>query len=473
MRKLTKSLLCLLLICALLPMAALAAGDAASSPRLRQVMTGMGTLNGVNKTRYLLAQERRGSLWGVYTTDGEQVMPYLYDSLAYIAYDCFSASTFAKAPKKPTLDFINSHALVARDGTLLTDFIYGTIKVYNHYWAAGWIVEEADGEDYDYKYDNTHFYKIVRCDIIYLGGQAVPGGDKAEDAYWFASLTRDQFKAAQGHDHYLSIQDRQDKVTVYDRAFHALDLTPAKVSANVFTVKNYAVRTPEGDILLDGVTTVWEANTAEGLRLICSWVDYTGNVLNSVYTLEGQRLMSPTALGIVSVAVGYAVVKDGEKVGLYSLAEDRLIVPCIYDQMVPNSTGLDAYVAHGYACGVREDTRYYIEIATGQERLLYVYDKDLLQVAGGLVYYTDEKEQVNLYAAAGASNLLPPKYKLTAIRGDGYLIPYKDEVRYGLKDWDGETILWNYSKQIHVTDDNRIILQSTTDGYQLYQLIEE
>ena len=128
MRKLTKSLLCLLLICALLPMAALAAGDAASSPRLRQVMTGMGTLNGVNKTRYLLAQERRGSLWGVYTTDGEQVMPYLYDSLAYIAYDCFSASTFAKVPKKPTLDFINSHALVARDGTLLTDFIYGTIK---------------------------------------------------------------------------------------------------------------------------------------------------------------------------------------------------------------------------------------------------------------------------------------------------------------------------------------------------------
>ena len=61
MKKLLKSLLCALLICALLPVSALAAGDAASSPRLRQVMTGMGTLKSVNKTRYLLAQEPKGS----------------------------------------------------------------------------------------------------------------------------------------------------------------------------------------------------------------------------------------------------------------------------------------------------------------------------------------------------------------------------------------------------------------------------
>ncbi|MBQ7519901.1 MAG: hypothetical protein IJU12_06260 [Clostridia bacterium] len=473
MKKLLKSLLCALLICALLPVSALAAGDAASSPRLRQVMTGMGTLKSVNKTRYLLAQEPKGSLWGVYTTDGTQVMDYLYDSLAYIAYDCFSASSYSKAPKGLPLDYINSHALVTRDGTLLSDFIYGAIKVYNHYWAAGWIVEEADKEDYDYKYDSSHFYKIVRCDILYLGGQAVPGGDRNETAFWYASLDRAQFKTAQGHDHYLSIQDRAGKVTVYDRNFQPLALEPAQVSTAVFTVKNYAVRTPEGSVLLDGFTTVKEANTAEGLRLICTWEDFSGNILNSVFTLAGEMLMSPTPLTISSVAVGYAVVKDGEKAGLYSMAEDRLIVPCRYDEIIPNNTGLDAYVAHGYACGLLEDARYFIDIADGQEKLLYVYDKDLLKVAGGLVYYTDENKQVNLCAANGAISQLPPKYTVTAIRGDGYLIPCKDELHYAVIDWDGERIVYNYSNEIRLTDDNKIILNSTTGGYQLYELIEE
>lgn len=473
MKNLIKSSLCLLLICALLPLSALAVGDAASCPRLRQVLNGMGTLTGVSKTRYLLAQKKGGGLWGVYTTDGQQVMDYEYDSLAYIAYDCFSASIYPEAPKSITLDYINSHALVTRDGTLLSDFIYGAIKVYNHYWAAGWIVEEADAADYDYKYDKTHFYKIVRCDILYLGGQAVPGGNKEEMAYWYASLDRSQFRSAQGHDHYLSIMDRAGKVTVYDRTFKPLPLEPAKVSTAIFTVKNYALRTPEGDVLLDGFTKVREANTAEGLRLIGSWTDYSGQTLSSVFTPEGDMLMSPTPLTICSVAAGYAVVKDGEKLGLYSMAEDRLIVPCKYDIIVPNSTGLDPYVAHGYACGEREENRYYVDIATGEETVMYVYDPDLLKVAGGLIYYTDDNKQVNLFAANKSATLLPRKNTLAAIRGDGYLIPYKDELHYGIVDWDGEKLIYNYSNQIRITDDNHLILNSTTNGYQLYELIEE
>lgn len=471
MKKLLRSFICLLLICAMLPSVALGVGAADLNPRLRQVMTGMGKLVAVNKTKYLIAQNPKTMLWGVFTTDAEPVMDYLYDSLQYVDYDCFRASYYDKVPANIPLDYINSFALVNSGGTQLTDYIYGFFKVYNHHWAAGWILENATKEDYDYKYNSKHYYRIARCDVYYLDTAAIPGQTVEAPTLYYASFTRDQFKNAQAHERYLSIMDRQDNVIVIDGNFKLVNVDAPTLASPMFTVKNYAVCRPDGSIVMDGFTKVTEANTARGMLLIASWVDYSGVKYSSVFDLEGNMLMPPTTLSIKSVAVDYVVLAEEKKLGLYSLSEQRQIIPCAYDSIIANSTGLDAYVAHGYVCAERDGARYYIDVATGQETMMYVYDKTLMKVVGSMFYYTDENKQVNFCAADGSSFALPRAAGVSGFRGDGYLITYGLESRYRVDDWTGTSVVFNYSRPITITDDNKLIFNSTTDGYQLYELV--
>ena len=215
-RRLIKALLAALLLVGMAAPCALAAQDPLPT---RVVLSDMGQLVGIEKTHYLLAQQPGGTLWGVYDTSGQQLMPYSRANLTYLGYNCFSTSE----KKAGDPEAVNTSALLTLDGSLISYAQYGALRVYNHYWAAGWVLEPGTEEDYDYKDVGENPFKIVTCDIFHLGDWALPGTQKAVRPRLCATLTRDEFYAAQAHDKYLAIMDRQKKVTYYDGDFQPIE----------------------------------------------------------------------------------------------------------------------------------------------------------------------------------------------------------------------------------------------------------
>ncbi len=477
---LNKALVLWLLLCLLCPAALAEEAAAATEPvQLRELASGLGKLNPINKTAYLLAQEPNGENWGMISTSGKQLIPYHYGSLSYISYDCFLGGLFAPLkstknhPAEPTLEYINSKALVAWDGTLVTEHLYGDIKVYNHYWAACWILEEGTEEDNDYKYDKTHFYKIKRCDIYWLGDYCQPGSSKTEKPAWRASLNRSQFKNAQAHDRYLSVQDREDQVTMYNFAFQPVS-TPGKIGTAAYRVRNYAVVTPEGSMLMDGYTAVSEANTSQGMLLVATRTDYSGVKWNYLYTLTGNLLLGPTEYAIKSPTQKYALLSKDNLVGLYSLEEARFLVPCEFDKIISNGFGMDDYVMNGFVVVEKDGVRSYYDIAAGAVTETLNSELEKYTAMGSAYSYLDDGERYVLVTADSYTKRLTREQSFTAVRGDGYMIPYKQGKYYGLMNWHGAEILPpQYKNKIVITDDNHVIIHSPKRGYCLYELVAE
>ena len=421
-------------------------------------------------------QDTDSGLWGVYNTSGEQLMPYQYADLSYVAYDCFLTGAVEplKSIKKSTVlsdEYINSHGFALLDGTLIIDNRYGTVKVYNRYWASCWVVDPASEDDYDYKFDANHFFKIRYADIVYLGDWNEPGSARTDRPYYCGRFTREQFKSAQAHGQYLSVSDREGKVTVYDRKFNVLDIRPEKVGSSIYKVKKGSVCDPEGNVIMEGVSSVKEAATADGLQLICTIKDSEGNKRYGIYRLDGTEVLAPQKLEIVSATAHYAVVKKNEKQGLYSLDEKRLIVPCLYDKMVANNTGMDNYLRNGFVIVEYGGLQFFYNTAPDADNSNLVRletEKRSYKLLGSSYSYREEARTV-VVNADGQRYVI--RHKMTSgFRGDGYLIPYKLDAHFGVMTWHTKDVLTEYANAINLTDDNCIICNSTRHGYQLYAL---
>ena len=465
----------LLLVLTLAPM--LFPAHAEGEVTVRELLTEMGELVPVQNTPYLLAKERKGTKWGVYNTDGEELIPYSYVSLSYLSCNCFDASnTVPKNLNAVGLWEINSHAIVTADGTQVSDFLYGIVQAFTPYWACGWVLEESGAEDYDCVMNGSFYYRIRRCDLFYLGDHALLGKKGTEALTPCLSLTRDDFMDAAGHGKYLYVQDRQDQIKVYDSQFQQINIEVKKLTEPMYVIKNWAVM-PRGinEILIDGFSAVQEVSTDAGLLLKVTRLDSFGKKWYSVFTLEGEQLMPLIEEEIVTVTPIYAVLSVNKKQGLYSIWENRLLIPCEFDKVIANNTTLDPYVLHGYCCVENNKTRYYLQISDGTIFEAANLNKKWSKIGAAYVFKDGSNSRYTVLAPDQVERYVnDAKIEKSQKRGSGYLFSFASEFyKNMLVTWYGEIVLKHYVNPFTITDDDKVIVESLNNGYKLLEIVTE
>ena len=465
-------LLCLAVLCALLMSMSAAPAQAAESLNLTRLLTGIGQLTPVNGTRFLLAKEMGGENWGLYNTSGVQLIPYAYKDFSYLSYNCFQAGEYAK-PKLaaedpyPALEQINCHALVTPGGTAVSEFIYGTVNVYNPFWASGWVLEEADGADYDYKLDNAHFYRIARCDLFFLG-------DGLQEAKQILSLTREQFRDAAGHGHYLSVQDRGGAVSVWDANGEKLPLAPGSLKDSVYAIKNWMLYDcAQNKMISDGYAAVKEVYYEDGMLLVASRTDFSGKQWNAVFNEYGEEIM-PLQNAKADVIGNYVLLTHNEtgKKGLYSLSWRSMLLYCAYDEIFQNNKAIDPFISFGYAGVVLDGVRATIDMNTGFVTPVKKLETEVTFL-GSVCYYTVEKKALStytyLYAPDGTEKRVTGEAK--AGRGSGLVTAGEFLEGKDVFTCYGQRLLKQFTaKAIIITDDDKVILNTRNNGFELYSL---
>ena len=431
-----------------------------SAYTLEKVAGGFSSAVAIPKTHYVLVQ--KSSSWGVINTDGKMQCPTQFAYLSYLSYDCLETAKKYLKTKEELLAARegNQLGLVTVQGKTVSDCAYGYFQIYNAYWATAWVLEAGTEEDFDYKADNTHFYRIARCDLFSLGIKEEKG------PVLVASFTRDEFLRAAGHDRYVSVQDRQEKVTIYDTDGNAYASDANNASVSVFKIKYLAiVNGITGELIASPYVNVREAQTENGMLLIAAKSDFSGNAISSILDLDGQVLMPDTYASVSSVTEDYALLQENGLFGLYSLAEQRLLVPCEYDSIIKNGVSVDPYVSKGFIGAMKDGEVHILSAKTGETVRTFVIKENWRM--SGLLYYRQTKSQVHYYSPDGHHE--DPVGSMSTPRGSGYLVALKIEGRYCVYNWYGEKLIKAAGTPFAITDDDSVIGREDS-SYVIYKL---
>ena len=130
--------------------------------RFEKVFEYMPAIKPVVESNYVIVQSYEDGNFGVFTTAGEEVIPYRYASLTSLGNNFLYASLKS--------DDLNRHALVYIDGRQLSEYSYGSFKVYDSHWALGYILSQATKESYDLKIKKK-YYRVEQTDVFYVSGE--------------------------------------------------------------------------------------------------------------------------------------------------------------------------------------------------------------------------------------------------------------------------------------------------------------
>lgn len=463
--------ICLLMMCAMLT------GffqSAAADIKAERLLKRMGNLTPIPNTNLLIAQESKKNKWGLYDTDANVIIPLEHENIGYVAYRFLSVSSIPEEKIDPkariTLDKINCHALMTFDGSVLTDYTYGLFKAYSPHWAAGWVLKNGAADDYDYTPDKSHYMRIARVDIFYCEDDAV---------CLAASLSREQFKNAAAHGEYLSVQDREDKITVFDKNAETVDIGAKNLKSSVYGIKNWMiVNLATGEMAMDGCSAVSEIQTEEELLLLATRIDFQGRKQNCLITTKGETVIPMSNAAISSVSRDYAILtsnEDGKK-GLYSIAENRMILPCEYDDIFENKNSIDRFNCHGYICVMKDGQYGCYEVET--QTLLPGAALELeagtkLERYGATSFVTTKASKTTTTKLIAPDGRIKSLYcSLSKSRGSGYLMIAKFGGGNTVVNWYGNNYLLQYYSNIILTDDDRFILKTKNSGYELYRIPE-
>lgn len=467
--------------------------------KVKRILSGVSNLTPIPETSLLVAQESDSLLWGVYDTDGKNVIPLTYVDMSYLAYDFLTIGSLPRktyeATDKIPLDEINCHALLTLDGAVLTDDGYGAFKAFSPNWFAGFVLEEGTSADNDYKLDKTHFYRIVRCDIYYYDGtiptaaveepaapaedaDSEPGEEAAVNQYLqpVLSFSRAEYKDAAAHSDYLSIQDRNNAVTVYDSNGKAANVTAKDIKTSIFGVKNWMlVNQATGEMLMDGCSGVKEIQLFDTLYLQAERIDFQGQKWNMLLTVEGEEIMPLFNASVSSVSKDYAVLTDNAtgKKGLYSCADKALLLTCDYDEILETANASDRFKNHGYIAVKKDDEYLLYGLKSG--KLLHVTEAEAELQRYGITFYTTAKNEkvtkTQLIAPDGTTKELYCSIEKSG--GSGYIMCANFSGSYTVINWYGKDLLpQKYAKKITITADDRFILNTKNGGYELYKLVK-
>lgn len=475
-RKKFRRVICALLL--LVTAAALLPGQALGETTTREILSGFGELVPVFSTPYLLAKEVKGKEYGLYNTDGEQLIPFRYAGLYYMGANCFCAVNEEPAKQSskqaPTPEELNVNAIVTADGTQISGFKYGYLEVFDTYWACGWVLEKANYNDFDLTAGNDFHYRIERCDIYYLGDHALTGKKGTEELPAPLSLSRQEYQTAKSHGKYLYVQDRDEQIKVYDSQFNLVNVEVSSLDDPMYMIRNYSVVLRGTiDVLFDGFTAVKEVATDAGMLLKLTRLDYSGSKCSTVFTLDGEQLMPVVKGEIEALTKDYAVVTINKKRGLYSIKEQKVLAPCAFDKVIANGDCVDPYMQHGYVSVEKAKIRYFIDTADGT-----VYESPnpgKKWQRFGLLYVLNETSKSRFrittpdqktYDVKGAK---PAKGQNT---GSGYLMSfYSSSYKNMLVTWHGEILMKTYINPFTITSDDKAVVQKKDGTYSLLEAV--
>ena len=444
-----KKFLLLLLSLSLL-LGALCAGAEDNAQILMQYMPQITALNG---TDLVIVTEKFSHWKSLYTTEGEKQAEFPFTDLQYLNYGYFLAWNG---------EGVNNRALVHVNGRQITEAAYGQISVYNNHWAVGFVLSAA--EEGSFKRGNATF-NVDYYDIFYIP-------DESAETKPIGRLEAGGFKNADAHGEYLSVLDTSDAVTLFDSKFEICDYAPASVAAPVYVITDYVImNAASGQQVKDGFTEVKEQKVQNGLYLIGTRFNYKGQKVAGVLTPEGEELM-PVEYFVSSVTDKYALVTDGGTLrGLYSLEQQKQIVPSEFTAIVTMNTANDPYVFNGYAIVENGDLRGYYDTVRGELSTELKYDKTAVITVGCTTYWQKEEGVFMLAAADGVeTEIHVDSIERNSSRGDGYYLVAKKDGLFGVIDWHGNEILpFIHNRGITITDDGQGAIRSST-GVELDKL---
>ena len=321
---------------------------------------------------------------------------------------------------------INTTGAFNTDGEKVIDCVYGDIKVGNPNWMLGFVLKEADANQYDYEsWFSDDYYLIDTIDVYHLTDGQVTGSK---------SFARDNFLDYAVSGDYIKIEDRADNaVTMYDGDFNVA----AEDLRSVYD---------DGDI-----------KTTE-------YVSFRGDDLYGIMDRDGNVVVEPEYGYIGRIEGGYAEVSKGEKEGLVDLS-GNVIVPAEYDDVKINYCGPEnsegrSFIAGGYVAVEKEEKIGFVDLS-GNVTMEPKYSEDILEVNGASALLKDLEGKVHILAADGTDTVLDDeKSNIYALNyGSGFLYRFEDpEGNYGVIDWHGKEVLPAQYRGVSLSGDGTLLL---------------
>lgn len=421
--------------------------SAAADVGLERIWQYMPTLSAVKGADYVILGSRIDNMKGLYSTTGEEVLPFAYPNLASLGSGFFSDYS--------NTENVNARAILYEDGRQISEYAYGSAKAIDRHWAVGITLKEAAEEAYDVKLSNK-FYLYDRCDLFYV--------DEGErDSYLVGSIDGRAFVEAAAHGPLLAIKDHDGLITVYDRDMTASPSELEKVGNSLFSLdEEYRiVNSATGQVLAEEYASVSESRFSDGMWVIGTRYNMNGTKYSHLMDEKGEVAYA-LKYPVSSANRRYAVITDGNKKrGLYSLEEDRVLIPAEYDEIYSSGATLDGYFANGYIAVKRDNMAGFIDMRTGEISCDIKYPTNGLKRVGCTMYYVEE-DGIRLIAADGVESLVKAD-GVQDTRGDGFLMIVKKDNRFGVVDWHGQEVLpMIFAKAPVITDDSQAIILSST-----------
>lgn len=408
---------------------------------LETVLEDVRGIEYVDETDYLIVRSNDTRLYGLYNTSGDQLIPCEYGYLDHADYGFFEAINE---------EGLNNHALLDASGNTVIGFEYAAFELFNQRWGAAVVLEETDGEVYDYSggfLGGGDHYLVTRYDIYDLAAGKQVG-----------SLAREQYERCTPYGDYLFIEDRNDQITVYDANLTALDVAVEYLHKGYDVVDDNAVFVANGKVIRENCSNVsYDSDTG----LIKIWARNGGVGL---YDGEGNELIPCEYESIGMVYDGYAPVKLNGLIGLYDIKGGKLAVPCEYDDVRYFGLGtINRYMHNGYAC-VEKDGKVGFVDANGTVTCEIKYAAGAVTQHGCSLSVTDMDGTVYLIAGDGVQTKTGFDEISKYSGGDGSLLIVSKGESYGLVDWHGEEVLpLEYkSYDLEITDNANAVIVGET-----------
>lgn len=365
------------------------------------------------------------NLLEVQTNNGSAISDLDGNMLTGTIYASFTREKNIITAAQVNVDALNYMGAFDMNGTPVIPFQYGVIKVLNENWAVAVVLEEATAEQYDYSSYSGGYYLITSVDVYNLSSGAC-----------VANLTRAQYADANAIEDTINIEDRTTGVvTAYDAQFNVLGTDLRSTHDSTYATEPLQT---------------FRENGQYGLK-----------------DAEGNVIMAPSYQSIYDFHYGYATVYDGTHEGLID-ETGTLVVPLEFDNVkTMNNMPADennyslGYFAHGYFCIQQDDKIGYVNdqgVVTCEPK----YSKNIVDVQGISLTYTDMEGKEHILAADGVDTVIDGYERYTALSYMGGVF-YKTtnaDYKYGVIDWHGNEIFPCEYDRISPSGDGQYLLVS-------------
>lgn len=378
----------------------------------------------------------KDGLYGVHNEKGEIIIPYEYGYIKYLGDGLFEAIN---------KNGLNDHALINIQNELVVDYLYGAYEVISPEFVAAVTLEAATGEIYDYStgfFGSGDKYIVKSYDIYNVLTKEKLGS--------FERADYDSARAADGH---LVVENREEKVTVYDMSLQPVTTVKYLSGLGYEVRKDGRVKNLVGKYSNQVIAENVPYTTVDSMEY--GFLKVRSPVGNGLADIKGQILVPAEydSVYISSAFTGFVVVVIDNLKGVSDL-EGNLLVPAKYTDIQTHNSRV---FNNGYALVELDGKLGYVNMK-GEETLPVTYSKSAT-VHGASLSLPDLDGSLYIISADGVKT--KTEYEsFEQYFGNGALLKAKKGDTYDLVDWHGNVIFKDLSDYLYITE---------SGGYVLYQ----